>query len=158
MTPSNLCLPNNIEPFCVIAMRVDANPWTFAGDSSDNVSGVTGIGEKTAKTLIQKHSTIENLYTALHTFKTSARVRSLEDTGVRNTVLLKSLFQLQKFVRAPDGSELPELLPYSGECLLDVDAAQLEEVEAYCERYKLKQVFERFNQACSMLQEAPKLK
>lgn len=32
------------------------------GDSSDNISGVKGIGEKTAMTLIQKWHTIENLY------------------------------------------------------------------------------------------------
>lgn len=32
------------------------------GDKSDNIPGVKGIGEKTALTLIQKYSTIENLY------------------------------------------------------------------------------------------------
>jgi len=37
------------------------------GDSSDNISGVAGIGEKTAMALIQKYSTIETLYQALPT-------------------------------------------------------------------------------------------
>ncbi len=32
------------------------------GDHSDNISGVAGIGEKTASTLIRKYATIENLY------------------------------------------------------------------------------------------------
>ena len=32
------------------------------GDSSDNISGVAGIGKKTASTLIQEYKTIENLY------------------------------------------------------------------------------------------------
>ncbi len=35
------------------------------GDSSDNIKGVAGIGEKTASALIQKHGTIEALYEAL---------------------------------------------------------------------------------------------
>ena len=35
------------------------------GDSSDNISGVAGIGEKTAMALIQKYGTIEALYDAL---------------------------------------------------------------------------------------------
>lgn len=36
------------------------------GDSSDNVPGVKGIGEKTATPLIQQYGTIENLYEHLH--------------------------------------------------------------------------------------------
>ncbi|MDE5583971.1 MAG: DNA polymerase I [Ruminococcus sp.] len=32
------------------------------GDKSDNISGVAGIGEKTASTLIREYATIENLY------------------------------------------------------------------------------------------------
>lgn len=35
------------------------------GDSSDNISGVPGIGEKTAMTLIQKYGTIEKLYESI---------------------------------------------------------------------------------------------
>jgi DNA polymerase I len=35
------------------------------GDTSDNIIGVKGIGEKTATDLIQKYETIENLYKVL---------------------------------------------------------------------------------------------
>lgn len=34
----------------------------IAGDSSDNIPGINGVGEKTAKTLLATYGTVENLY------------------------------------------------------------------------------------------------
>jgi DNA polymerase-1 len=39
------------------------------GDSSDNVPGAPGIGEKTAKQLIEKYKTVENLLNSTHELK-----------------------------------------------------------------------------------------
>ena len=39
------------------------------GDASDNVPGVPGIGEKTAKTLISQYGNLENVYIKLHEIK-----------------------------------------------------------------------------------------
>ncbi len=39
------------------------------GDSSDNVPGAPGIGEKTAKTLIEKYHSVENLLNSTHELK-----------------------------------------------------------------------------------------
>ena len=47
------------EPIYLIDLKA------LMGDSSDNISGVRGIGEKTAKTLIGKYNSIEALYNAL---------------------------------------------------------------------------------------------
>lgn len=40
------------------------------GDSSDNIPGVKGVGEKTALTLLQRHGSVEALYDALETDET----------------------------------------------------------------------------------------
>ncbi|MDP3731357.1 MAG: DNA polymerase I [bacterium] len=37
------------------------------GDPSDNIPGVSGIGDKTATALLQEYETIENLYKVIHT-------------------------------------------------------------------------------------------
>ncbi len=39
------------------------------GDASDNIPGIPGIGEKTAKTLIQKYGSVENLIDHAHELK-----------------------------------------------------------------------------------------
>ena len=49
------------EPVNLIDMKA------LMGDSSDNISGVAGIGEKTATTLIREFKTIESLYNSLET-------------------------------------------------------------------------------------------
>jgi len=51
------------------------------GDSSDNISGVAGIGEKTASALIQEYGSIEALYDALETAQISASVRKKLENG-----------------------------------------------------------------------------
>ena len=43
----------------------------FVGDSSDNIPGVRGIGEKTATTLLQKYGTMEGIYEHLDEIKGS---------------------------------------------------------------------------------------
>jgi DNA polymerase-1 len=46
----------------------------LVGDTSDNVPGVPGVGEKTAIPLVQKYGTIENIY---------RNIRKIEQEGVR---------------------------------------------------------------------------
>ena len=45
-----------IEPLQVIDLK------GMMGDSSDNIPGITGVGEKTAKSFIEKYGSLENLY------------------------------------------------------------------------------------------------
>ncbi len=51
------------------------------GDSSDCISGVKGIGEKTAKTFIQAWGTIENLYSHIEEIQATPRVKKLLSEG-----------------------------------------------------------------------------
>ncbi len=45
----------------------------LAGDQSDNIPGVKGVGEKTATDLVQQYGTLENLYAHLGDVKESVR-------------------------------------------------------------------------------------
>ncbi len=51
----------------------------LAGDPSDNIPGVKGIGEKTAQKLISEYKTIENLYNHLDEIKGSIKEKLLND-------------------------------------------------------------------------------
>ncbi|MEE4253241.1 MAG: DNA polymerase I [Desulfuromusa sp.] len=51
----------------------------LAGDSSDNIPGVPGIGEKTASSLIQEFGTIENLLTNIDQVKGKKRQENLRE-------------------------------------------------------------------------------
>ncbi len=68
------------------------------GDSSDNIPGVSGIGEKTATQLIAEHKSIENIYADFdsHGFK-GALERKLRE-GKESAFLSKKLATIDKFV------------------------------------------------------------
>ena len=55
-TPERFTDDYGFEPIKLIDLKA------LMGDSSDNISGVAGIGEKTASTLIKEYGSIENLY------------------------------------------------------------------------------------------------
>lgn len=54
---------NNIEEFYGVKASQVVDLKSLMGDTSDNIPGVSGVGEKTAKTLIQKYDTLDNIYT-----------------------------------------------------------------------------------------------
>lgn len=51
------------------------------GDSSDNITGVPGIGEKTALTLIQEYGSVDNLYENLQNAKLTQSVKTKLEVG-----------------------------------------------------------------------------
>lgn len=56
-----------LEPRQIIDLKA------LMGDSSDNIPGVAGVGEKTAKTLLQEYKTIDNLYAHIDEIKGKLR-------------------------------------------------------------------------------------
>ena len=62
-----------IKPIEVIDLKA------LMGDSSDNIKGVTGIGEKTALKLIKEYHTIDNLYKNINNLKGKIKENLLND-------------------------------------------------------------------------------
>lgn len=52
---------------------------SLAGDASDNIPGVPGIGERTAVELIRQHGSLEELYTHLDEIKGTSRKKALQE-------------------------------------------------------------------------------
>ena len=65
-----------VKKFGVDASKV-IDVQSLAGDSSDNVPGVPGIGVKTAAELINKYGTLENLLKSAHEIKQNKRRETL---------------------------------------------------------------------------------
>ncbi len=61
----------------------------LAGDPSDNIPGVRGIGEVSATKLLQQYESIENLYR--HLFELPERVKKMLEEGAEEAVLSKQL-------------------------------------------------------------------
>lgn len=58
-TPSHIEEKYGLSPLQIIDMK------GLMGDTSDNIPGVPGVGEKTAIKLLKEHGSVENLYQAL---------------------------------------------------------------------------------------------
>ncbi len=59
MTPEAFCKEYGFDPVHIIDLKA------LMGDSSDNIPGVKGVGEKTAMALIQRYASIDALYAAM---------------------------------------------------------------------------------------------
>ena len=84
-----------VEPIRLIDIKA------LMGDSSDNIPGVAGIGEKTAKTLIQEYGTVENLYENLETAKLTPSVKSKLENGRESAFTSKWLATIVRNAPVP---------------------------------------------------------
>ncbi|MBP3634962.1 MAG: DNA polymerase I [Bacilli bacterium] len=92
-----------IEPIKMIDLK------GLMGDSSDNIPGVKGIGEKTALKLLHEYSSLENIYENIDKIKGSVKQKLID--GKDSAFMSKSLATIYKEV--PLEYSLDEL-KYSG--------------------------------------------
>ncbi len=73
---SSLMENYNLTPEMVIEKK------GLMGDSSDNIPGVSGIGEKTAQSLIEKYKTLENIYSNIDEISGKLKQKLLEEKDI----------------------------------------------------------------------------
>ena len=93
-----------LKKFGVDASKV-IDVQSLAGDSSDNVPGVPGIGVKTAAELINKYGTLENLLKSAHEIKQNKRRETLIENKDK-ALISKKLVTLDH--KSPVNRELSE--------------------------------------------------
>ena len=79
------------------------------GDSSDNIPGVPGIGEKTALSLIQNYESVENIYKDLGAVDISKSVRAKLEAGEEMCRLSYKLGKIA--VNAPVSVDISDYIP-----------------------------------------------
>ena len=79
-TPERIMEEYGVSPKQMIEVKA------LMGDTSDNISGVKGIGEKTALSLIKETGSVENLYKNLDGLKLTPSVRKKLETGYQDAV------------------------------------------------------------------------
>lgn len=86
-TPELLYENYGIKPYQVIETK------SLMGDSSDNIPGVKGIGEKTAYALIQKYDSLDNVYKKINdgTIEVTEKIKEKLLVDKENAYLSKTL-------------------------------------------------------------------
>ena len=90
-----------IEPELFVEMKA------LMGDSSDNIPGVAGVGEKTAAGLIQNFSTLEQIYENIEDKRITKGVREKLLRDEKNAYLSRDLARID--VHAPIGITLDDI-------------------------------------------------
>lgn len=111
------------------------------GDPSDNIIGITGIGEKTATILIQRFGSIENMYKKLRKDRKeflgagfTERIVGLLENGEEEALFSKTLAQIRR--DAPINFKLPDKMWRDG-----VDQKTVEKIISQLE---FRSLYERF--------------
>ena len=102
-TPAEIKEKYGVEPKQMIEIKA------LMGDSSDNIPGVKGIGEKTAVGLIQQYSTVSNIYNKLNELTISDSVRRKLTEGKDSCFMSRELGTIS--LEAPVDTDLTHYIP-----------------------------------------------
>jgi len=89
------------------------------GDTSDNIPGVAGIGEKTACNLIKKYKTVEAVYQNLKKI-TPNRAKTALEKGEDQAILSRELAEMKIDVEIDFDLEATRLTPYNREKVVEL--------------------------------------
>ena len=90
-----------VEPHLFVDMKA------LMGDSSDNIPGVAGVGEKTAQGLIQNFGTLEQIYESIDDKRITKGVREKLLRDEKNAYLSRDLARID--IHAPVGITLEDI-------------------------------------------------
>ncbi|MCM1298606.1 MAG: DNA polymerase I [[Eubacterium] siraeum] len=102
-TPSEIMEKYGVQPKQMIEIKA------LMGDSSDNIPGVKGIGEKTAVSLIQENSTVSNIYEKLDELTISDSLRRKLSEGKDSCFMSRELGTIS--LEAPVDTDLTHYIP-----------------------------------------------
>lgn len=102
-TPQEIMNKYGVTPIQMLEVKA------LMGDSSDNIPGVKGVGEKTAFDLIQKYSTVSNIYDNLDNLEITAGLRKKLSEGKESCELSKRLGTIA--LDAPVDTDLNSYIP-----------------------------------------------
>lgn len=118
----------HIKPFQVVDVK------SLMGDSSDNIPGVKGIGEKTAYSLIDKYTTLDNIYSNIDNLDASSKVIEKLVNDKENAYLSYALGKIDVDVDID--------VDYS---MSKVSSPNLEDLYILFKKYKFNKFLEKFN-------------
>ncbi len=102
-TPDKIREVYGVEPRQMLEVKA------LMGDSSDNIPGVKGIGEKTALSLIQKYGSVKTIYEQLDTLEVTKSVKTKLQSGKDSAELSRTLGEI--CLTAPVSENLEDYVP-----------------------------------------------
>lgn len=125
--PETFLLDWGIEPIKIIDLKA------LAGDSSDNIPGVKGIGDKTALKLLQEYGSLEGIYENIENIK--GKTREKLEIDKENAFMSKEIATIYR--------EVPLDIEFEGIKYLGTNEKELASIYEELEFYSLLKNFDR---------------